>query len=193
MLEKGCNTLGGARPKRQGPLARRSEALCPVAFAQAHAAQTGAKALLGMGPRGQHRFHHLGDRWPAVGRPAHEALGGPCGIVSVGRGHVVCHGTMAALLGRAQGARDPRALVKEFDDLRTQAHIELLRDQGVRDGVVMACGLHVVVDMDAGRFPLRVFIGVHRERPERRALKGRKHALPGAGQFLEGPPVEVHE
>jgi hypothetical protein len=89
-------------------------------------------------------------------------------------------------------AHDPGALVKEFDDMRAQAHIELLLDQGVRYGVVMAVGLHVVVDIDAGLLPLRVFIGVHRERPERRALKGLKHALPGAGQLLAGPPVEVN-
>jgi hypothetical protein len=99
MLEDGCNTLVRARPKRQGPLARCGEALCPVAFAQAPEAPTGAKAWLGRWPRGQKRFHHLGDRWPAVGRPAHEALGGPFGIVPVGRGHVVRHGTVAALLG----------------------------------------------------------------------------------------------
>jgi hypothetical protein len=85
-----------------------------------------------MGPRGQDRFHHLGDRWPAVGRPANEPLWRPFGMVAVGRGHMVRHGTVAALVGRALVARDPGALVKEFDDMGTEAHVELLLDQGVR-------------------------------------------------------------
>jgi hypothetical protein len=88
--------------------------------------------LLGVGPRGQDRFHHLGDRWPAGGRPANEPLWSPFGIVAVGRGHVGRHGTVAALLGRALVARDPGALEKEFDDRRPQAHIELRLDPGVR-------------------------------------------------------------
>jgi len=53
-------------------------------------------------------------------------------MVAVGRGHMVRHGTVAALLGRALVARDPGAFVKECDDMRTEAHVELRLDQGVR-------------------------------------------------------------
>jgi hypothetical protein len=49
----------------------------------------------------------------------------------MGGRHMIRYGTVAALMRRALVARDPGALVKEFDDVRTQAHIELLLDQGV--------------------------------------------------------------
>jgi hypothetical protein len=51
-------------------------------------------------------------------------------------------------------------LVEEFHDLRTQTHVELLLDQRIGHGVVVAFDVHVVVNMDPSVFPLGIFIGL---------------------------------
>jgi len=79
-----------------------------------------------MGPRRQNRFDHLGGRWAAVGRPVDQALWGPCGIASVGLGHVRRDRPVTALEAGALVARHLVALVKDFDDLGTQADLKLL-------------------------------------------------------------------
>jgi hypothetical protein len=79
-----------------------------------------------MGPRRQNRFYHLGGRWAAVGRPVDQALWGPLGIASVGFRHVRRDRTVTALEAGALVARHPVALVKDFDDLGTQADLKLL-------------------------------------------------------------------
>ena len=68
-------------------------------------------------------------------------------------------------------AGHPLALVEDFDDLRTEAHLELLLDQAIGDGVVVPLHFHVVVDVDADQLPLGIFIGLGRERSEGGTVK----------------------
>ena len=51
--------------------------------------------------------------------------------------------------------------MEEFHHLGTQAHVELLVDQRVGHGVVVAFDLHVVINVDPGEFPLGILIGLH--------------------------------
>ena len=52
------------------------------------------------------------------------------------------------------------ALVEEFHHLGTQTHVELLLDQRIGHGVVVAFDFHVVINIDPGVFPLGIFIGL---------------------------------
>jgi len=111
-----------------------------------------------MGPRRQHRFYHLGGRWAAVGRPVDQALWGPFGIASVGFRHVRRDRTVTALEAGALVACHPVALVKDFDDLGTQADLKLLLDQGIGHRVIVPFDFEMIVDVDACEFPLSIGI-----------------------------------
>ena len=111
------------------------------------------KPCWGCGRARQNRFDHLGGGLARFRRPENEPLGRPFGIVLVGLGHVGRYRAMAALEGRLMTGH-PFALVEDFDDLRTEAHLELLLDQAIGDGVVVPLHFHVVVDVDADQFPL---------------------------------------
>ena len=60
------------------------------------------------------------------------------------------------------GARHPFALVQHFDDVRGEPHIKLVFHQGIGDGVIMPLDIDMVIDIDAGAFPLGVLIRLGR-------------------------------
>ena len=136
------------------------EAALAIAFAQPHNAQTGAEALLGMRPRGEDGFDHLGGGLARFRGPENEPLGRPGGIVLVGFGHVDGHRAVAPFEGRTLMAGHPFALGEDFNDLRTETDLELLLDQGVGHGVVVAFNFYVVVNVDAHQFPRGILIGL---------------------------------
>jgi hypothetical protein len=57
-------------------------------------------------------------------------------------------------------AGHPFALVEDFHDLGTEAHLELLLDQAIGHRVVVPIHFHVVVNVDAHQFPLGILIGL---------------------------------
>ena len=57
-------------------------------------------------------------------------------------------------------------LVKKFHDLRTQPDVELLLDQRIGHGVVVAFDFYVVINVDPGVFPFSIFIGLRWQGPE---------------------------
>jgi hypothetical protein len=87
-------------------------------------------------------------------------------------------------------ASDACALVEEFHDLRTQPHIELLLDQRIGHGVVMAFDFDVIVNIDPGVFPLGICIGLGWESAEGGAVKRLTQLLTGAGEFFEGMGIQ---
>ena len=78
----------------------------------------------------------------------------------------------------------------EFHHLGTQAHVELLAHQRVGHGVGVAFDLHVVINVDPGKFPLGIRIGLHRLGPERWAVEGGTQLLAGASQRLKGAGIQ---
>jgi hypothetical protein len=160
VFENRCNTFVRTRTDADGALAGGFKATLAIAFTQPHDAQTGAEALLGMRPRGQNGFDHLGDGLARFRCPENEPLGRPFGIVLVGFGHVDGHRAVAPFEGRTLMAGHPCALVEDFDDLRTETDLELLLDEGVGHGVVVAFNFHVGVDVNAHQFPLGILIGL---------------------------------
>ena len=97
---------------------------------------------------------------PVFAAQSIEPLGRPFRIVLVGGGHVRRDRAVAALEGGAPMTGDACALVEEFHHLGTEAHVELLLDQRIGHGVVVAVDFHVVIDIDPGELPLGIFIGL---------------------------------
>ena len=72
---------------------------------------------------------------------------------------------------------DPLAVVETFDRGGGDAHLDLLLHQAVRDAVVVAVDVDVVVDVDDRRLPLGEFVARGRQRLHRRAVDGLEGAL----------------
>jgi hypothetical protein len=53
--------------------------------------------------------------------------------------------------------------VEEFDHLGTHAHLELLLDEGIGHRRVVTFDCHRIINVDAGQFPLGIFIGLDRQ------------------------------
>jgi len=88
---------------------------------------------------------------------------------------------------------DPLAVVETLDRGRGHAHVDLLLHQPVRDAVVVAVRVDVVVDVDDRRLPLGEFIAGGRQRFHCRTVNGLEGALPRAGEFLERPGIEIDD
>ena len=80
--------------------------------------------------------------------------------------------------------------VKEFDHLGTHAHLELLLDEGIGHRIVVTFDFHMIINVDAGQFPLGIFIGLDRQGLQGGAIECLKETLSGAGQFLEGTGIQ---
>ena len=83
------------------------------------------------------------------------------------------------------------ALVEEFHHLRTQPHVELLLDQRIGHGVVVAVDFHMVINIDPGKFPLGIFIGLdgRGRRAGRSSVSNSCWREPGS--FLKGRAFRV--
>ena len=143
-----------------------------------------------MGPRGENGFHDLRGRAAALGRPPDQPLWRPSRIMPVGFRHVRRDRTVTALEAGALVARHPCALVKDFDDLGTEADLKLLLAQGVGHRVIVPFDFEVIVNIDACEFPLRVGIWPRRQWFQGGAVERLKQALSRAGQFFEGLGIE---
>ena len=65
--------------------------------------------------------------------------------------------------------------------------------QLVRDAVVVVIDLDMVIDVDRGFFPFRIFIGGFGERFSSRAVEVFKEFFSGAVQFLELAEIKLLE
>jgi len=74
-------------------------------------------------------------------------------------------------------AGHPFAFVEDFHYLGTEAHLELLLDKAIGDGVVVPVHFHVVVNVDADQFPLGIRIGLGGQWAEGRPVQGLEHTL----------------
>ena len=71
------------------------------------------------------------------------------------------------------------------------AHVDLFARVAVRHRVIVLIKLDVIVRPDTRDLPLRVLIGLLGQRPECRTIDFVEDATAGAGQFLEGPVVQI--
>src|SRR5215813_15238928 len=108
----------------------------------------------------------------------------------VGGGHVRRDRAMASFEARADVACYAGPLVEEFYHPGTDTHLELLLDERIGHRIVVAFNFHVIINVDAGAFPLRIFIELGWEGLQGGAVEGLKEALSGAGELLEGARIE---
>src|SRR5215813_14265387 len=111
------------------------------------------------------RFEQAADEVARVradlDRPIEKASGAPFAVGAMMRGHVIGQGGMAATAVGGAGVRgDAPVLVEDLDGRGGETGLHLARDERVRDAVVMAIDLDVIIDVDAGLLPFGEFISL---------------------------------
>jgi len=81
----------------------------------------------------------------------------------VGGGHVRSDRAVAPFEARAQMTCHTGPFVEDFYHPGAHAHLELLLDEGIGHGIGVAVDFHVIIDVDARAFPLRLCIGLGRQ------------------------------
>src|SRR5215470_870139 len=123
-------------------------------------------------------------------RPVEKAAWRPFEMSAVRFGHVLGDGRMATLTIRARMEGDALVIEKALDRSGRDADIELSFHQRVRDAVVMAVKLDMIVDVDAGFLPFGVFVGLEWKRFKSRLFKRLKLRMARAGQLFERLAIE---
>jgi hypothetical protein len=83
--------------------------------------------------------------------------------MTVSGGHVRRDRAVASFEARADVAGHAGPLVEEFHHPGTDTHLELLLDERIGHRIVVAFNFDVIINVDAGAFPLRIVIGLGRE------------------------------
>ena len=83
------------------------------------------------------------------------------------------------------------AAMEDLDRRGAEARVDDLVEQGVGDGVIVALDLDVVVDVDAGDFPLAVDEGLGRQRAERGLIEAFEELAATGAVHAHRPRVEV--
>ena len=131
---------------------------------------------------------------PDLDGPVKEAAGAPFAVSAMMRGHVFGNGRMpAAALFRAGMQGDSLILIDAFNLRAGDADIYLARNERVRDAVVMAKDLDMVINMHARPLPFGELIGCGRQRLEGRFVERLKLRAASARQFFERAGVEIIE
>src|SRR5690606_4182974 len=153
-----------------------------------------AVALLGMRSRGHDRGDHLrGVRADRLG-PADQALRWPAPILLVILGsvrlvgHLRAPGAVAAAM-----ASDSTAAEKQLHGRDRHAGVDVLAAQVMRDAVVPALVLDVVVDADAELLPQRDLEARPGQRLEDRLVERLVKRATTALELLEGSIIEALE
>src|SRR5690349_18737260 len=110
---------------------------------------------------------------------------------SVGLRHVFGESGMRAALVGAHVTGDALTAVEHFHCGRTEASPELLAYQGVRDAVIVAVDVNMVVKGSSNSLPLRIDIGRRGQRSHGRPINLFEDGAPTAGELLKGTLVEL--
>jgi hypothetical protein len=112
----------------------------------------------------------------------------------VGLRHVGGVGSVVAADGAPPMGRDALAAVEDLDGGRGQARVDVLVQERVGDGVVMAVELDVIVDVDAGAdLPVAVDEGLGRQRAERGLIEPLEELAAAGAVEPHRPGVEIGE
>ena len=109
----------------------------------------------------------------------------------VGGGHVRRDRAVVSFEARADVACYAGPLVEEFYHPGTDTHLELLLDERLGHRIGVACNFHVIVNVDAGAFPLSIFIGLGREGLQGGAVEGLSACLKRSRSRCETPHHQV--
>src|ERR1051325_2236066 len=83
-----------------------------------------------------------------------DAVDGPAGIAAMARRHVVGHGGVLVVAAHARMDGDALALGEQLDGAGGDARVDLDAGEVMRNAIVVAAGLDVIVDADTSHGPL---------------------------------------
>ena len=155
VLRGGEDVFDGALavgPERRGARARRVEPGGAVAATQAHQAEAGAIALLGVRPAAEDLGDELPGGGPSLFCPADEPRRRPLGMRPVRAGHVLGLRRRRAVVPAAVRG-DPPAREVDLDRRRRRPRLDALMDQLVGHAVELAGDLDVVIDVHPTGLP----------------------------------------
>ena len=122
-----------------------------------------------------------------------EALGVPFGIQPVRARHVVGQGAMPWAAIAPGVCRNTLTAVEHLHRALGQPCLNLLADQGVRDGVEEPSDLDVIVDANPGKRPFGVLVIGVGQRSHHRAFDRLEQLPPADPETAHHPPVQLHQ
>ena len=159
VVEDGFDGAVGPGADLDGALGGGFETLGAEGPGEADDAQTGAIALLGMGPAFEDLLAQRRGRRADLAGVFADALDRPAGVAPVARGHVLGKGGVLPVPARPYMDGDALALVEDLDAAGGHPRLDLGAGEAVGDGIIVGVDLDVIVDADPGQAPLAVFVG----------------------------------
>ena len=142
--------------------------------------------MLGMRPALENLLDEGLGRGADRGAPAEEPRRTPLQMRTMRLRHVLRDRRVATRHKAARMQPDARAPLKDLDGGRREAHVEQGVDQRMRDRVVMALDLDVVVDVDARAEPVGVDKPLGRQRLQRGSIEALEEIAP------RDPAIRLH-
>src|SRR5262245_1129955 len=171
VVEDGFDRSVGARADGDGAGGGGLEPLGAERLDQADDAETGAEALLGMRLVLEDQLAQRRRVCSYQRGVLADAIDGPVGTAAVARRHVVRHGRVLVIAAHALMRGNACTLDEDLDRARADAHLDFAAGEAMRNAVVVAVDLDVIIDADAAHTPLGEHVGLLRQRLERRAVE----------------------
>ena len=162
VVEDGFDGAVGPGADLDRPLGGGFDARRAVGAGEPDDAETGAIALLGMGPALEDLLAQRRGRRADLAGVFPDALDRPAGVAPVARGHVLGNGGVLPVPAGPQMDGDALALVEDLDAAGGQPRLDLGAGEAVGDGVIMGVDVDVIVDADPGSRAIRC---IRRARP----------------------------
>ena len=176
----------GAGTDIECPVASRLDAGLTKGFDQTDDPQAGAEALLPVGAIGEDLFAQQRRAWPDRFGLARYPLDGPVGEPPVRRRHMLRDAGVPAIARPARMGGDAFALVVQLDRPRRDPGLDRLTREAIRDPVVMALDLDVIIEPGAPRPPFGEHIRLQRQRLQSRLVDRLEH-------LAAGPAIRPHD
>ena len=151
VVEDGFDGAVGPGADLDGPLGGGFEARGAEGAGEANNAETGAIALLGMGPALEDLLAERRRGRADLAGVVPDALDRPAGIAPMARGHVLRNGRVLPVSARPDVDGDALAFVENLDAAGGQPRLDLGAGEAVGDGIIVGIDVDVIVDADPGR------------------------------------------
>ena len=170
VVEDGFDGAVGPGADLDGPLGGGLDARRAEGAGEADDAETGAVALLGMGPALEDLLAERRRRRADLAGVFPDAFDRPAGVAPMAGGHVLGNRRVLPVPARPDMDGDALAFVENLDTADGQARLDLGAGEAVGDGIIVGVDVDVIVDADPADAPLAVFVSAVRQRLERRAI-----------------------
>lgn len=162
------------------------DALLAIALDQPENADGGAEALFQMRPRPQDDVDQGVGVGADLGGLGTNTLMGPVAKTAMRARHMLGNRRRAMRQGAAQMRRHPLTAEENLDGLLSDASLDLLMHEVVRDAVVVPGDLDVIIEVDPAALPLRTLVRFIRQGGERRTIEVLEQVAPTSPQLRRG-------